>query len=327
MQSWSLNRKIQVTQTRIMEFYNYFNGQVYISFSGGKDSSVLLDIARKMYPGIQAVFMDTGLEYPELKSFIKTFDNVTIEKPKMGFKDVIRTYGYPIISKEIAETIQGARKGQQYRIDSLNGVRMKNGKISPFGNYPKYKYLLDAPFNISHYCCNEMKKKPFHIFENKYNLHPIIGTRVDESLLRRNAWLKTGCNAFDSDRPISKPISFWTEQNILEYINKFKTPICSLYGEVIPVKDTYHLYFGGTPDPDQYKTTGIKSSGCIFCCFGISGECKYPDDLNRFEKLKLSHQQLYNYCINGGELKDGLWVPNKNGLGLGFVLDFIGEKY
>ena len=49
MQGWSLERKIRVTQTRIMEWYMRYDGQVFISFSGGKDSTVLLDLARRVY--------------------------------------------------------------------------------------------------------------------------------------------------------------------------------------------------------------------------------------------------------------------------------------
>lgn len=66
MQAWSLERKIRVTQTRIIEWYQHYKGQVYVSFSGGKDSTVLLDLARRIYPEIPAVFVDTGLEYPEI---------------------------------------------------------------------------------------------------------------------------------------------------------------------------------------------------------------------------------------------------------------------
>ena len=64
MQSWDLDKKIQVTQTRIIEWYEYFQGKVYVSFSGGKDSTVLLDIVRHIYPDVLAVYIDTGLEYP-----------------------------------------------------------------------------------------------------------------------------------------------------------------------------------------------------------------------------------------------------------------------
>ncbi len=66
LQALDLNRKIMITQTRIIEWYEHYNGQVCVSFSGGKDSTVLLHIARKLYPNITAVFSKTGLEYPEI---------------------------------------------------------------------------------------------------------------------------------------------------------------------------------------------------------------------------------------------------------------------
>lgn len=111
MQALPLNLKIALTQNRIREWVNEFGLEgVYVSFSGGKDSTVLLDIARKMYPGIKAVFADTGLEFPETKAFVRQFDNVDIVKPKMRYVETIKKYGYPIISKEVAECVLGARK-------------------------------------------------------------------------------------------------------------------------------------------------------------------------------------------------------------------------
>ena len=110
MQSWPLERKIRVTQLRIIEWYEHFNGNVYVSFSGGKDSTVLLDLVRRIYPDVPAVYADTGLEYPELKEFVRSKDNVTIIRPKMVFTDVISQYGYPIIGKEVAEAIYYARQ-------------------------------------------------------------------------------------------------------------------------------------------------------------------------------------------------------------------------
>lgn len=96
---------------RIEEWVEHFGiDGVYVSFSGGKDSTVLLDICRKMYPEIKACFIDTGLEYPEIREFVNNFDNVDIVKPKMNFKQVIQKYGYPFISKEASEIIEGARK-------------------------------------------------------------------------------------------------------------------------------------------------------------------------------------------------------------------------
>ena len=81
MQAWSLDRKIQVAQTRIIEFVEHYSGKAYVSFSGGKDSTVLLDLARRAYPNITAIFIDTGLEYPEIRDFVKTKENITWIKP------------------------------------------------------------------------------------------------------------------------------------------------------------------------------------------------------------------------------------------------------
>ena len=88
--------------------------------------------------------------------------------------------------------------------------------------YEKYAYLLDAPFKISHHCCLIMKEKPLRKYERTNKVYPIVGTMADESQRRKEAWLKTGCNAFDSDVKTSQPMSFWTEQDVLRYIKLFK---------------------------------------------------------------------------------------------------------
>ena len=110
MQSLPLADKIRMTKRRIEEWYEHYDGQVYVSFSGGKDSTVLLHMVREMYPDVKAVFVDTGLEYPEIKRFVQTFDNVDILKPKMNLVQVIKKYGYPAFSKEVSECVYGARK-------------------------------------------------------------------------------------------------------------------------------------------------------------------------------------------------------------------------
>ena len=111
MQSLPLEAKIRMTEYRIREWVEYYGEDgVYVSFSGGKDSTVLLHIVMGMYPNIKAIFIDTGLEYPEIKKFVKMFDNVDIIRPDIVFKDVIIKYGYPFISKEVSDCVQGARK-------------------------------------------------------------------------------------------------------------------------------------------------------------------------------------------------------------------------
>lgn len=112
LQALPLNIKVSLTKARIREWVNEFgiNG-VYVSLSGGKDSTVLLDIARKMYGNdIKAMFVDVPTQYPELKQFAMSFDNVDITRPKISFAEVCEKYGFPLISKEVSECVEGARK-------------------------------------------------------------------------------------------------------------------------------------------------------------------------------------------------------------------------
>ena len=108
MQSLPLEAKVIKTELRIREWYDHYNGNVYVSFSGGKDSTVLAHIVNDLYPEVPLVFSNTGLEYPEIQSFAKKMGAIFV-RPKMRFDEVISKYGYPIIGKEVAEAIHYAR--------------------------------------------------------------------------------------------------------------------------------------------------------------------------------------------------------------------------
>ena len=317
MQSLPLEIKIRMTKERIQQWYEYWDGQVYISFSGGKDSTVLKHIVDNMYDDVPAVFVNTGLEYPEIQKFAMSQKNVITVRPEMRFDEVIKKYGYPVVSKEVAQTVWEAKKNVKtgkyaYRIKKLNGELLdKNGKYSSY-NIPKWKFLLDAPYDISHKCCDVMKKRPAKTYEKTTGRKAIIGTLASESTLRKTQWVKYGCNAFETKRPTSQPLSFWTEQDILHYIKQFDVPYCSVYGNIVPDDEGTLL-----------KTTGCDRTGCIFCMFG----CHLEKEPNRFQRLKETHPRQYAYCIGGGEYVDGKWQPSKEGLGLGKVLDYINVKY
>ena len=129
MQAWPLDRKIRVTQAKIIEWYHHYGGKVAVSFSGGKDSTVLLDLARRAFPDIPAVFVDTGLEYPEIREFVKTVPNVTWLRPEMPFSKVISEYGYPVVSKDVARRVRCAKRGSPWALCHLNGLNA-DGKPS-----------------------------------------------------------------------------------------------------------------------------------------------------------------------------------------------------
>ena len=301
MQSWPLERKIQVTQTRIIEWYQKNDGKVYVSFSGGKDSTVLLDLVRRIYPDVPAVFIDTGLEYPELREFVKTIPNVTWLKPEMNFRKVIETYGYPLISKDVAEKIYSARKGG-YALKRFDDDSEYNKKYGCMYSVSRWTWLKDSDIPISNKCCTEMKKKPAKKYEKETGNKVIVGTMACESRTRKAVWLKNGCNAFDSKRPISQPMSFWTEQDVLQYLKKFNIPYASVYGDI------------KQDENGKYYTTGYNRTGCVFCGFG----CHLEKEPNRFQRLKVTHPKLWNYCMKP-------W--DEGGLGMKEVLDYIGVKY
>ena len=299
LQNYPLDLKIEKTKLRIREWYEHYNGEVYISFSGGKDSTVLLDIVRNMYPDVEAVFSNTGLEFPEIVKFVKTFDNVTIIKPEKTFKRVIEEKGYPVISKSVSNCVRLARKNIEEGKDTLRVRQIKGLEKGSKFNKSKWQFLLDAPFKISDECCNELKKKPMKKYEKESGKKPFIATMAEEGQQREAAYLKTGCNAFNNGR--SQPMGFWTEQDVLQYIFENKLKICSVYGDVVEESDMLGNKY--------YRTTGEKRSGCIFCMFG----CHLEESPNRFERLKYTHPTQYRYCMEK--------------LGLKEVLDYIGVKY
>lgn len=220
MQSLPLEAKIEMTKRRIREWYDHYDGMVYVSFSGGKDSTVLKHIVDSMYDDVPAVFVNTGLEYPEIQKFVHEIkegkygcfnSDVVIVRPEMMFADVIQKYGYPVIGKRVAHYIEYYRKGSQWAINMMNGNNGKTGEPCGYSQerYGKWKFVAESDFKVSDKCCDIMKKKPLHAYKKQTKRKPILGSMAYESKQREDGWIKTGCNAFDSKDPISKPLSFW----------------------------------------------------------------------------------------------------------------------
>lgn len=406
MQSLPLKAKIAMTNLRIQQWVEeYGEDGVYVSFSGGKDSMVLLDLVRKLYPSIVAVFVDTGLEYPEIREFVKRFENVEWLKPKKTFRRVITEYGYPFISKEVSDKVYGARRylkelkeynarrggnvryawatadltGIDRRIDPNNPAYQnllhpnldaptensryqqiigtypgKDGKPSSY-NFTKYQFFLDAPFEISASCCRIMKKSPVHSYARKTGRKPMTAQMASESRLRTSQWLKNECNGFNMKSPISNPMSFWTEQDVLlyirirqdeydsnlrdcnlevkcsadkrrrkmarNYIKKHKRfEICSVYGDIVGSngeKESLpkNVADMGVLDLDRPL---LKTTGCdrTGCMFcGYGCHLEKPGN-GRFERMKLTHPKQYDYIMRPRE---------QGGLGYKEIIDWINE--
>lgn len=326
MQSLPLEAKIRMTKRRIQDWYDYWNGQVYVSFSGGKDSTVLKHIVDSVYSDVPAVFVNTGLEYPEIQKFVREVksgkydcfnSDVEILRPEMRFDEVIKKHGYPVVSKENSLYIRECqnRTGNNeitYRLRTegirSDGVKVKRGKIPD-----KWMYLIDAPFKISEQCCDIMKKNPAKKYGKKTGRKPFVGTMATESALRERRWMKTGCNAFDGKKPKSQPMSFWTEQDVLEYIVKYDVPYASVYGQIKEEGEIEgQMFLDGFHT--KLCTTGAKRTGCMFCMFG----CHLEKEPNRFQVMKETHPNQYAYCMKSVE---------EGGLGIKEVLQYIGVPY
>lgn len=409
MQSLPLEAKIRMTKYRIRQWVEYYGEDgVYVSFSGGKDSTVLLDLVRQMYSNVTAVFVDTGLEYPEIREFVKTFSNVVWLKPKKNFKQVITEYGYPFISKEVSDKVDGARKYMQalndaqsrerereresrtvryaWGIADLLGIdRRGKAKESPeylslkmgiipsetsryqqvVGTYknkdgsvskycmPRYKFFLEAPFNLSASCCRIMKKSPVHSYGRKTHKKPMTAQMASESRLRTAQWLRNGCNGFEMTSPISNPMSFWTEQDVLLYIElnkdrmcrdrinchekvmwygsrivsretgatiesiEYYRPICSVYGDIVTEPSDCDYEFTERSEIFDKDRPLLKTTGCsrTGCMFCGYG-CHLEKSPTRFEQMKETHPKQYAYIMKPVE---------EGGLGYKDVIDWINQ--
>ena len=358
LQALPLEVKILKSKERIREFYQRFDGKVYVSFSAGKDSLVVADLVHSMYPEVPLVFANTGLEFPESQKFAKEMGAEFIY-PEKKFPEIIKLYGYPIISKEISEAIMYARRiingSKVYKHNKVTynkrrellGERCfnsdnKGDKAS--SRFNKVKWLLAAQetdFLIGSHCCFYMKKSIFGRYHRNRNLYQIVGTVAEESIMRTSAWLKSGCNVYEGKYISSRPISFWREQDVLEYIYEHKLVMNPVYGDITVNK---------SKDLTDYSLSQHKRTGCIYCGYGMHmtpANCQ-----TKFQMLAKTHPRQYEYCLKGGQWIDNphydptapkmdgawknwnpkkIWVPSKEGIGLKKVFDdmnaIYGEKF
>ena len=185
-------------------------------------------------------------------------------------------------------------------------------------NHERYQFFLDAPFEISNRCCNVMKKSPAHEYGRKTGRKPILATMAEESRLRTQKWLQQGCNAFEATNPTSAPMSFWTNNDVLQYIKENNVEICSVYGDIVPDYCGKQLEgqmdfcdLGLAEDNRKLKTTGCDRTGCMFCGFG----CHFGND-QRFVRMKETHPKQYEFIMKPKE---------QGGLGYKEVIDWINE--
>lgn len=301
--------KLTLSKKRIQEWHDNWGGEVYLSYSGGLDSTVLLHMIREQVGDrVPAVFSNTGLEFPEIVRFARKASGDFVEiypadkkGNRISYREVILKYGYPLVSKDTAALVRKLRHGNlsdRYRNYILHGdERGTFGKIAE-----KWKPLIYAPFDTSEKCCDVMKKGPFKKYAKKTHRVPYIGITQDESYRRAHQYAHTGCNVYSANDVKSQPLGFWRKQDILRYVVEHDIEICSVYGDIKQKPcGTYYL-------------TGEQRTGCMFCAFGAHRE----EEPNRFQRMQKTHPAHYQLCMK---------TLDEGGLGMKVPLDFLGIPY
>ena len=286
-QSLPLEAKIILAQRRIKEWYEYFGGEVDVSFSGGYDSTVLLHLVRDMYPDVPAVFVNTGLEFPEILEFVRKFDNVVWLRPRISYSKIVQKWGHPVVSKKVS---MGVSRYRNTKSDIQRELRLHGG-TNPTSGRPqqrtipiKYHHLVEAPFKISDKCCDIMKKEPLKKRYKETGRVPFTGEMAADSTFRKEAYQRNGCNAFSRDVPKSMPLAVWTKGDVQEYTKLFGIQHSRIYD------------------------MGYDRTGCWMCKFG----CDMEPAPGRFVLLKNTHPKLHKWLISQTEEKkilDYLNIP------------------
>lgn len=289
-----LEAKVKMTLARIRDWYEFWDGDVYGAYSGGKDSEVLRHLIWSIYPDVPMAFSNTGLEYPEIVAHVKRIKalhpNSTIDiiRPKRTFRDVVLNEGYPVVSKKVARQLRILKTKKDdpkwtntYRLYDT-GIKQDGteSKISKLPN--KWRKLLKEDWNATELCCDALKKEPLDTYAKETGRKRMMGITAAEGGLREK---REHCNIYDTQDPSSAPMLFWTEEDVWEYIRTRNLPYSEIYDK------------------------GEKRTGCMFCGFGVHLE----EGENRFQRMKKSHPKQWKYCIE--DLK------------MGRVLDAVGVNY
>lgn len=238
---------------RIHKAYNLTNGEIYLSFSGGKDSTVLAELVKmaKLPTDIPFVFANTGLEFDAIQEFVKEYDypNIVIVKPRKPMGKIIKEYGKPAISKMKSELLYRYQKQLRQGKEPMDLATVRQlitakaekngvltGKPTQVALAQKHYHLLheDLEYKIANKCCEYMKKKPFVDFEKENNMKgAIAGIRVAEGGVRFMTY--KSCTMTKKkhgiDFTFSTPIYDWSDELMEMFIEEYDVKLSKAYTE------------------------------------------------------------------------------------------------
>lgn len=279
--------KIRYAETRIRQWYNHFGGMVYVAFSGGRDSQVLLHLVRRIYPEVPAVFCHEPT-FPEVLDVVRNTPNVVHLFPKMNIAQIIAKHGYPVISKEVCQFSKEARSAgvgtatYRLRTTGFNSA----GRLTARSRLSyKWHKLITAPFKVTDNCCAIIKKRPTYEYTKQTGRVAFVGTRASESRRRALTYKMHGCNGYTLATPRSTPLAIWTGDDVLHYIED----------NGIRVAECYSM--------------GWERTGCMSCGFGC-----HMRNPNQFQLLKQTHPKVHRWCMDKLGWKPVLeWLGIKTG--------------
>ena len=278
--------KIRMSETRLREFIGYYGEDgVVVSFSGGLDSTFALAFVRERYPNVKAISVP-AIECLQNIKLIKKTENVQMVPPRYSQKEIVKKFGFPVVSKKTAKSLQAlqnpSEKNEKIRNLALTGITSKGRQTKTYKLAEKWRFLIDAPFKISNKCCYYMKETPIQNWCKEHGYASIIATTVEESKSRLDGYCKRGgCNSFKGQGD-SVPFSFWTRQDILRYIVEHDIEISEAYGEI------------KQDESGMYYNTGAQRTGCPVCMFGME---KDTPGNNRFQRLYYEDNRRWHQVI------------------------------
>lgn len=318
-QSLPYEAKVIHARQRAIEFYEKLQGNVFCSV-GGLDSITLLAFLRrevdKSIPGVSV----SSLEDRSIQEIHNQLENMVILKPYKSKVEVIKEFGYPVISKEKAGKIHHLQnpteKNSTVRHAILTGETGKQGGyrtketgsrmrlpqkwLDLFAGMYNEQYGTNyktAPFKVSSDCCYYMKEKPCDDWAKKNKMRPYIGLMASEGGQRQKALVRNGCNYYGKTVTRSCPFAIFNRQDLLQLALELQIPVPKIYGTI--EQDQSGILY----------TTRAQRTGCSMCGFGIHME-KRP---HRFDRLREDNEKEWRF-----------WMYD---MGWGEVLTYIGVEW